>query len=95
MRAATMDAQHVRQVGKDLSNWGKWGPDDQRGTLNYITPEKLKAAGRLVAPSGAGIAARQLPAPAQDVRIGSDQRGPLDERRRDDKAIRRVAVEPF
>lgn len=28
------------------SNWGRWGPDDERGTLNLITPEKrVKAAG--------------------------------------------------
>jgi kynurenine formamidase len=27
-------------------NWHRWGADDQRGTLNYITPEKrLQAAG--------------------------------------------------
>ena len=32
----------------ELSNWGKWGPDDQRGTLNMITPEKTRAATRLV-----------------------------------------------
>src|SRR2546421_704977 len=23
---------------KELSNWGRWGPDDQLGTLNLITP---------------------------------------------------------
>jgi hypothetical protein len=22
---------------KELSNWGRWGPKDQRGTLNLIT----------------------------------------------------------
>src|SRR5713101_5836212 len=31
-----------------LSNWGRWGPDDERGTLNLITPEKRVQAGRLV-----------------------------------------------
>jgi kynurenine formamidase len=29
-------------------NWGRWGADDQRGTLNYITPEVTQAAARLV-----------------------------------------------
>lgn len=24
-----------------VSNWGRWGPDDQRGTLNLITPEAV------------------------------------------------------
>jgi len=27
-----------------LNNWGRWGNDDQRGTLNLITPEKQAAA---------------------------------------------------
>lgn len=30
------------------SNWGKWGPDDQIGTLNYITPEVTKQAAKLI-----------------------------------------------
>lgn len=32
----------------ELSNWGRWGPDDQRGTLNLITPEKRRQAATLV-----------------------------------------------
>ena len=28
-------------------NWGKWGAEDQRGTLNYITPEVTAAAAKL------------------------------------------------
>ena len=32
----------------ELSNWGRWGPKDQRGALNLITPEKTRAAARLV-----------------------------------------------
>jgi len=31
-----------------LSNWGRWGPDDEIGTLNLITPEKRKEASSLV-----------------------------------------------
>lgn len=31
-----------------LSNWGRWGADDQMGTLNLITPERRLAAARLV-----------------------------------------------
>jgi kynurenine formamidase len=30
------------------TNWGKWGADDQIGTLNYITPEVVRNATRLV-----------------------------------------------
>ena len=31
-----------------LSNWGRWGPDDEIGTLNLITQEKRKEAASLV-----------------------------------------------
>ena len=31
-----------------LKNWGLWGPDDTRGTLNYITPEHVRRAASLV-----------------------------------------------
>ena len=33
---------------KQLSNWGRFGKDDQRGLLNLITPEKTKSALALV-----------------------------------------------
>jgi kynurenine formamidase len=29
-------------------NWGRWGPEDEIGTLNFITPEVIKRAGTLV-----------------------------------------------
>ena len=29
---------------KELSNWGRWGKDDQRGAANLITPAKRKQA---------------------------------------------------
>jgi kynurenine formamidase len=28
----------------ELSNWGRWGKDDQRGTINLITPERSRRA---------------------------------------------------
>ena len=31
-----------------LSNWGRWGDDDELGTLNLITPEKRRQAASLV-----------------------------------------------
>jgi kynurenine formamidase len=31
-----------------LSNWNRWGAEDTRGTLNLITPEKVREAGTLV-----------------------------------------------
>lgn len=40
--------EQVVAMEKDLSNWGRWGKDDERGTLNLVTPEKTKQAARLV-----------------------------------------------
>ena len=33
---------------QSLSNWGRWGEDDQLGTLNFLTPEKTRRAISLV-----------------------------------------------
>jgi kynurenine formamidase len=38
----------VRETGARLRNWGKWGSDDERGTLNYITADAVARAARLV-----------------------------------------------
>lgn len=38
----------IRETGRRLRNWGKWGPDDERGTLNYITPDAIVNAAALV-----------------------------------------------
>jgi kynurenine formamidase len=40
--------EDVRALGARLSNWGRWGPDDERGTTNLITPERLVAAAALI-----------------------------------------------
>jgi kynurenine formamidase len=31
-----------------VCNWGRWGDDDERGTLNYIQPEHIRRAAGLV-----------------------------------------------
>lgn len=33
---------------QEISNWGRWGKEDELGTLNLVTPEKRKAAAALV-----------------------------------------------
>ena len=32
----------------EVNNWGAWGKDDERGAANYITPERIVAAGKLI-----------------------------------------------
>ncbi|PWT97561.1 MAG: cyclase [Terriglobia bacterium] len=54
--AAAQAEKYPRNLTKDdldrfmagLSNWGRWGKDDQAGTINLITPAKRKAAVALV-----------------------------------------------
>lgn len=38
----------VLQMMQTLSNWGRWGKDDQLGALNLISPQKRKDAAALV-----------------------------------------------
>ena len=38
----------VRELSQRHSNWGRWGPDDERGTLNLVTTEMVVAAAGLV-----------------------------------------------
>ncbi len=46
--AARLDAAEVKALFDKISNWGRWGKDDERGALNFITPAKRAQAGRLV-----------------------------------------------
>jgi kynurenine formamidase len=41
-------SEEFRDVGKRLSNWGRWGADDSLGTLNLITRQRRADAARLV-----------------------------------------------
>lgn len=43
-----LSEQEFHAVAQQVSNWGRWGQDDQDGTLRFITPEKRKAAAGLV-----------------------------------------------
>jgi kynurenine formamidase len=45
---ARLSSSEVKGLFDKLSNWGRWGKDDERGALNFITDKKRAAAGRLV-----------------------------------------------
>lgn len=36
------------RIFESVKNWGRWGADDQLGTMNLITPERVRAAAALV-----------------------------------------------
>jgi kynurenine formamidase len=38
----------MRKSAERLKNWGKWGPQDEIGTLNYVEPQHIVAAGQLI-----------------------------------------------
>jgi kynurenine formamidase len=40
--------ENFRDIGRRLSNWGRWGAQDQRGTLNLITAERIVEAATFV-----------------------------------------------
>lgn len=43
-----VSAQEFDRLFRRVSNWGRWGADDDRGTLNYLTPEHVRASAALV-----------------------------------------------
>lgn len=51
----------VRALFERVKNWGRWGADDERGTLNFITPETLRTAAALVKSGRAVSCARDFP----------------------------------
>lgn len=38
----------VQKAATRCKNWGRWGKDDEIGTLNFTTPEDIVAAAQLV-----------------------------------------------
>lgn len=45
---APVTIDQVNQWETTLSNWGRWGKDDERGSLNLATPQKALQAAKLV-----------------------------------------------
>jgi len=45
---APVSKEQIEKWKNELSNWGRWGKDDERGALNLITPAKRKQAAALV-----------------------------------------------
>ncbi len=43
-----MDINTVLQKSAEYRNWGKWGPDDELGSMNFVTQEMVIAASGLV-----------------------------------------------
>ncbi|HKV56412.1 MAG TPA: cyclase family protein [Candidatus Binataceae bacterium] len=49
--ATRLTVDEVKGLYEKISNWGRWGKEDERGALNYITLQK-RAAGAKLAQNG-------------------------------------------
>lgn len=79
----------IEETFRQVSNWGRWGVDDEKGTLNLITPEKVRAAigtvrrgralsiGRDLSPVASGMNPRPMILRADDR--GPNAHGHVDE----------------
>ena len=41
-------SQEIIDLGEKVKNWGRWGDDDEIGTINFITNEVVKEATKCV-----------------------------------------------
>lgn len=48
MSVRMLTRQDLRDAAEKYKNWGKWGPDDEVGTLNFTSAEDIIAAAQLV-----------------------------------------------
>ena len=46
--ATRVGVPEFEAIFESVKNWGRWGPDDELGTLNFLTPEKVREAAGLV-----------------------------------------------
>jgi len=47
-RRPNVSLAEFEAIFEAVKNWGRWGPDDVLGTLNYITPDHVRRAASLV-----------------------------------------------
>ena len=76
--AHVVDQAQMDRWKKELSNWGRWGADDQLGALNLITPAKRKQAAALVREGfPVSLARDDVPEKAPEkARKGRPRKGP-------------------
>ena len=48
---AKLTLQDIQDTSERLKNWGRWGADDEAGTLNNVSPQDIVNANKLADPS--------------------------------------------
>ena len=71
--AGELDEAALRRLFSDISNWGRWGADDQRGTINLIGRQEVLQAPRTVAIGRTVSCARPIMTTAQLVIEAGDE----------------------
>jgi kynurenine formamidase len=56
-----MTGEEMAALAQSVRNWGRWGADDERGTLNHLTPDHARAAAALVASGRTVSLSRDFP----------------------------------
>ena len=67
-----MSEETLRKLAMQVRNWGRWGPTDEIGTLNYITPDAVAAACRLA--TAGKVFALGIPLQREGPQSGTRQR---------------------
>ena len=88
----------LKWLDSDLNNWGRWGEDDQKGTLNHLSKEKTLQALSLVTEGQTVSCARQVeftaaadvPKPPQHYMVSAG-----DNYRKGEGVDRQVAMDYF
>jgi kynurenine formamidase len=83
-RARDLTDDELEAMFRRCSNAGRWGPDDESGTLNYVTPAKRIASAALVKTGevvsvGRDLSTRQTktnPQPVSHIMLFSDEASP-------------------
>ena len=70
MRAMGEDT--LRRLALAVRNWGRWGPDDELGTLNFITQDMVASAARLA--TAGKVFALGIPVQRDGPQSGTRQR---------------------
>ena len=66
----TVKRDAIYDAAKKLSNWGRWGEDDQIGTLNNVSPADIVAAAALIRKGKVFSLALSLKEPIQSGLFG-------------------------
>ena len=63
-------SEELRELAERVSNWGRWGDDDQAGTGNLLTPDAARRGASCVVDGAAFPLALPLLGEGKGVQVG-------------------------